>query len=998
MNALEQAVAAARVSDLKSASRHDFTTARDQAILGLRRVGRPWACTIPLLRAALAVSEQALVRAERVPLDKERVVGFQLGLRNVRWEPLEVGGLLPASLRVDSASVGNDVPSPSERWRRLVGTAVNLALATDPVWVELRLPTGGRRWERDAKAAAEVDPYRERAASATSTGQALELWLAHPAASLTARVRRWVGTAEEPADQIAREWSMALARPLTPGDLDDGVLVTRDDPQTSIALGDYARWWPRDSGGLWLTRDGIVVAEIEDMFSRLGLSSPGLEGRVECASVRLDVEGRSVVEDEAMHTLVAWLLAAQERAGPSGSTSTPQWASVEQVRDALGNTTAVAELATRSEVVYAWPHQLERYRSDSTSPAVVALSPPELAWLRANTAVVLVPARAFAPGKRLQKVDLTALAQGSVGPLAVSGDGPMLQAFVHRHPVAARGSVHVQAWRRAVGTVADDTPRGVTLVVHAADDGARASAPDDDDVQAMAAAAIARSRTHESDLLREVFDEVEDDDARWRIPLVTHRLQTFGAPSIGLRYEATEQGVQLAWSDDPVLRLRVARERDGTPRTLLDALHRMREAGGIVVGDPISRWQTLESSVPVWTSWLPSDRGRVLIEQVGGAAAMWTMPVVPEVQLRPGPLASQSHLRASRARVESLLESRSRDPRAADALLGHLLFARAVGEDEFGLGAVPLIPGYDPRALRSRQWVALDRLGDQGYTQVVPPHMVARTIADPVVEASSGLAHALAELRLVRPGAVVTWSATRSETRARPSATRRRGTAREVVLRESIAHRLVAGALTLAPGREEIEVWAKGLRVGSFALSPPWRTVSGRFWLTAAGVKAGHESIRAVALDGAERLRSAAVRAAVLSRPGSERHVALTAFVQRATTPDSPRDRSSSGRRVAPALGSDRLGALLRFALGSAVTVEVSWLSWTAVKYESHGGSVTLTLGGRHPSIKAARAEGASLTELVRAALVVLVELARLRDESPRELDETMTRVLAVLE
>ncbi|MBV1857739.1 MAG: hypothetical protein KUG77_04945, partial [Nannocystaceae bacterium] len=583
-------------------------------------------------------------------------------------------------------------------------------------------------------------------------------------------------------------------------------------------------------------------------------------------------------------------------------------------------------------------------------------------------------------------VDVVSLEAGSVGPVPL-GDvaSAAVRGYIHRHPIATRGVVQVHGFGRVVHTAEAFELPGITVVAELLD-----GLVSVERAGQVAAAASELARSSAGRLTEAALQALPDADSRARAPWLEHRGDQLGPLDIALGYVSHGAGVMLTWREEPLLCVTVAHGRDGTPYSGVDALKRLRDVGGIVVAHGSERWHTLESSETSWEPWTLTGSGAVLLEKLVGEWGLWRMPMVAEAQLRPGPLADQSHVRLTASRVAELsvdlrVHGRARQ-RARLALLAHLLWSRIRGEPTWDLESVPLLLGYDPQAAMPRSPVALQQLITTGaYASVVPGGAGHRDLLHPVIEAEPAVADALAELGVLSPSPARVVVGTRTRrVLARPKAPRR------IWLREPVADAIAVGALTVAEGRPGVELWAQGLRNRTLVLPPPYGAVSGRVWLQG---QVSERALERLLCRTADALVETTRRVMLLSVPGSERARALQKFV--ASMPSAP-DAPAVMRRVAPVLGSDRLAATLRFALGRAPVVEVSRVSWSLLRDDE--GLELVRLGGLHPLVRAAREEGAGATAVGAAALLALFELHRAGRLDQAGFDEGLARVLAALE
>jgi hypothetical protein len=198
----------------------------------------------------------------------------------------------------------------------------------------------------------------------------------------------------------------------------------------------------------------------------------------------------------------------------------------------------------------------------------------------------------------------------------------------------------------------------------------------------------------------------------------------------------------------------------------------------------------------------------------------------------------------------------------------------------------------------------------------------------------------------------------------------------------TVADRLAAGALVLAPDRTGVSLWARGLRVGDFRLPSPLREISGRLWLTDAGIAAGHAGILALALEQGRQLVGEAQRTVSLHPPNSPARLALQTFLERIreavsggdrlglaglfTTPEASEDMPTVA--ALPANPSRWLQPLLRHALARPIHIETAWLSWKALRVLDAHAAGRVELGLRHDWIKRATREGADPEHVFLAA------------------------------
>lgn len=964
MSALDACVEAASLASGAAVPLRTFTASVQAGVLAMRRASEPWAFAVALLRSGLCTSPRLSARVVSQQVDGQTTLQFDLRMDPSPEDWPELSGLLDAALNDDALD-----PAP-QRWRSLIGAAVNGALASEPRWVELHTPAGARRWAWSSGASEDRDPYEVQRLSTEVPEGGVSLRVSHQSRGVAAIWARVTGR-NEPLSEVSRLWSVGLGRTVSEEALAEGVLAQRPQPAGAVRFGDAGHWWRAESGGLHLRRDGVRVAELSELVK--GPSGEAFHGDLDAPKLKLDADGRRPHIDDAWHELVAWLhVSAQAEA-----LEIPKL-----VIDGRGHSRSIETLGEADEVVFAWPHRIDAERGELW--AVAPLTPPQLVWLRENTAARFIPASVLAGGTRFDRVDSTALEAGSVGPVEVGTVADAhVQAYVHRHPIAAEGVVQVHAFgRRILRGKALELP-GVTVVAVVPDGEATV-----EQAAVVAKAACERTRSKADRLTQAALEDVVDETSRMRTPWLKHRWEQLGPLDTALAYSPQGTRVALTWRDEPFLSCTVGHGRNGVPHTGACALRRLRDVGGIVIAHGGARWHTLESELPAWEPWILTPRGLTLLKKIVGDWGLWRMPMVAEAQLRPQDLASQTHVRLSLAGVAELRENLRGHGRAAEwarlALLAHVLWARAVGEATFGLEIAALFFAYDPQSAAPYSRVSLEQIESGTFSSVVPIGAGHRELRQPVIEAEPAFASALVQLGLLGTGVVT--APTRGK--IRPVAAKK--TERRVWLRQPVADATAVGALTLGEGPPGVELWKDGLRSRTLRLPPPYRGLSGRVWLQG---QVSETALGRLLYDAAGVLADNARRAVLLAVPGSARARALEAFVESMPAALEP---ASAVRRVASVLGSDRFAATLRFALGRAAVVEVSRVSWSLLRDDE--GLELVRLGGLHPLIRAAREDGADASAIGAAALAALFELHRAERLDLAGFDEGLSRVLAALE
>jgi hypothetical protein len=1035
---LASVVADRRLSTTDARGRNRFTLARDEALLQLRGAewsphaahpgARPWIWTLALLRAARVASAAPSVRVHASTDEEGPVLRLHVLLPESGLDALDLSGLVYAALEPDR-SIGDT----GARLRRLLGRAINGALATEPRWIELRSPVGSRRWERSVQATGgsgrRLDPYVERPIAERSDDGELEIVLAMPRAGWT----RALGTLlsrSDPLDEIDRLWRRALLGTDPEESVRSGVSLVPRWPGEPVELGSLAKWIRvAEAEDVWLVRDGVLVASLSTTLAGRGLAPDALRGFVECAELGLTVDEGKVVDDEVFEALVAWLFDALAHTGPDGHVQWPSEDEPVALRTAAGVEVPIDALTDDRDVLFVWQHHASEIPA-ALQNRVLGLWPSQHRWLRQHCGGLrLVPLHALGRNAGARPADLTELVQASFSPVSVP-----VEPFVHaetRWAVGARayvsrggppdqGTAIVLAYGRRVGFVTNpaEVIPGVSTVIEL--DASETSnlridvLQDDVEVlRRLVTHAIDAVRAHGDALLEAALDAVDFAGA-WQVPYVRARATEASAWSLGLSYSDATGALALRWRDSPLLRLVVGETIDGRRRTLGDALVQARDVGGVVTTERTRRWKTLESDQERHRPWVLTDDGRGLLERVLGPEVSWAMPIVAEAQPHVAPIAQQPALRLDPEEIERLRPGVSTNPRARALLLAGTLAAISDGHAVPTLEELPLVRRYDPRAITARRLVSIASVRALATPPgLAPVGAVDRGLSAPVLEVPPALAALLAEVEGLRPAAL---EGARSKggivLSSVSTAVERRARREEPLVTVPVVDRIAAGALTLErePTREGISLWARGLRVGTFRLPSPLRNVTGRLWLTDAGIVAGHTGIHALASSHGEELVRAAMAARLLTAPGSPRRGALEAFLSECRQAVAAGDdRAGIGsalmlRAGAPAPAMKRLpqplgrglSLVVRHALEQPAMIETTLLSRQAVRLSDPGGwPWRLRLGRRHPWIRQALRSDADVADVRMAACLVVAEAVRQAGAGTARLTHALLRLLA---
>ncbi|MFO7565838.1 MAG: hypothetical protein R6X02_24565 [Enhygromyxa sp.] len=932
------------------ASRQRFTVSREEALLRLReqireRGDQRWDWTLHLVRAANALSELAEARIDAQADEQQEITTIDVITPGTELERIDLADILGGALAADLGEplVGAEPEQRLARFRMLIGRAINAALAHDRHYLELLTPAGGRRFERREQLLEGRDPYFERKLPGCEGDSRFVIRVVEPRAGLGSRIGRWLRSKGDTGEALARLWaSKRLAdHPAANVDEQGSVVLGPAVAAEPVELGSHAlfgscRGRPEAPAplrsSLWLVRDGVLLLDLGPALREQLLDQASLLGWIDCPSLRLTADERSVTRDANFDLLIAWLNDFVARSDESGAVRWPD--SLASLpgggpQTASGRSVSpeqIAEDARRGrELIYVWRHQARAVPAYAKAK-VFTLWPSELRLLAERFPDLrLVPLQAFGGHADFDPADLSALRTSSYEPLVLVKRSPIggqpgagallevlrlsIEAYVHRAPTATMGFVEILAYERRVAQIRERGKvfPGVTLICRLDSDGPEL------DVAALRRDHLAigkiteevreRTAAHWEALLAHVMRRAGQEQC-WETPLLRAALDELGPGSIELRYQSTEQGLRLAWRDTVLLDVIVGEAADGTRKTLRDALRQAREPGFLVIAHPLKRYEQLRSKDPRLHPWRVPDWARPLLERVLGRAVVLEMPVVPEAHplVVDDPVEDQRHLVHLRATVQKTLERSSTDPLARLRLLGHLLVARGLGQaptakepeaakpgaDPLGLETVPLLDRYDPRALTPTRLVSLASvLSERPRPGLVPAGSVHRQLPRPMIEAVPGLAALLAEVEGLAPGltgpgskALAEPSELAHESRSAPVRRRARGV--PPLLASAVVHPLAIGRLQVAGdgSSEGIALWARGLRVGELELPEPLGRVSGRLLLTEQGQRIDRGVVRREITGLAKALLADALRQRALLPPDGPQRRRLDHFIE----------------------------------------------------------------------------------------------------------------------
>lgn len=1022
-----EVLASRRLGSLE-ASRHRFTVSREEALLQLREQVRaredpPWAWTTWLVRAgnALSANAEARVTVGEVPGDKTgelRLVSFDVVTPGIELDGLDLADMLAGALEADIGEPigGGDTLLRLRRFRMLMGRAINAALASGPISIELATPAGGRKFERREQLVEGRDPYVERKVAGCDGHSHFVVKVIEPKPGIGTRLGRWLRGRRELDVELFHQWGQDRVTdkptPLPIGE--DGAMRLGPSFERTIALGRHALYGPvskaddaivlaamRDT--VMLARDGVLLLGLGPALREQGLDPAALAGWIDCPQLRLTADERSVARDANFELLVAWLHDYVARADGAGEVRWPDSLG-EGPTASNGRTLTVQQLREDAErgreLVYVWRHQAAAVPAHAKG-RIAALWPSEEALLREQLPTLrLVPLRALGQ-QDIDPADLTSLAGGCYEPLPLSrnqifasthAEGGLilsLDAYIHRARTATTGFVVLLAYERRVAQFNERSfvVPGVTLVCRISTDGhdldVAALRRDHETLAKIADSCRRRALEHAEALLAHVLRHANP----WENPFVRNALDELGPGTVELRYQQTDHGVRLGWRDSMLLDVTVGRTREGQAKTLRDGLRSLRERGFVIVGHPLKRHDQTRSNDPMLQPWLLDDAARALLVRLLGGASVLSMPVVAEAHplVVADPVEDQRHLVRQRETIKSWLDRAATDPLARQRLLGHLLVARGLGLDTLGLETVPLLERYDPRALSPTRLVSLAAaLAESPRPGLIPAGAVHRGLPRPMLEVTPGIAALLAEVGEFEPGAsgTIAVSVTREPSQS-STPIRRRARKGAPLLAKSVVHPFAVGRLQVAGDAtsDGIGLWSGGLRVGELSFAEPLGRVSGRLILTPVGQRVGARQVEEIVKTEARDLLADAIRQRTLLPPDGPARRRLDAFVGyvRAkireqdtfrlseefglTGPEDPGRRVAMLRAmslgVAPLrpLGSRRevlLQDVVRQSLAMAVHFDTAMLSWKPAKLglRRRDGSLEIEFGLRNAWIQ----------------------------------------------
>lgn len=429
MSELHPSVAAAlsqiRRAEGDAGALRAFTVARTEAVLRLRELPRPgtWHFTLPLVRAANAVAGRARGFAEEREDGGARVVTLTFSTAGFDYAAVDLRGLVLAAADGEQDVSDGTCPAAA-RWRRLVGTGVNEALASAPLAVEVRTATRAVRYVRRDSCAAGQDPYVEHQAPGRCPPQAFEVELRWPRPGFGRRLASWLSRQPRAEAGVTALWRAALPGAEPEETAAAGFELGRPLPGMRVSLGTeeapVGTWGVApELGGPWLVREGVRLVSLAAALRRLGLTPSEFPGWIACPRLRLTADETSVALDASCELLAAWLLDARahafEAAQPPGFVV--RWpTTLLHLPTATGRPAPIEQVARRCregrDLVYVWPHQAATV-PEAIRARVFVLWPSELALVQREIAEARpVPARALGETRQIERADLGKLIKG----------------------------------------------------------------------------------------------------------------------------------------------------------------------------------------------------------------------------------------------------------------------------------------------------------------------------------------------------------------------------------------------------------------------------------------------------------------------------------------------------------------------------------------------------------------------------------------------------------
>ncbi len=1024
-----------------------FSVQATEALLAVRTASlrRKHAYLAPLLRICGRARGEGLFRCEFERSSTGTRTSFRVTRPGLPIERLElrdflsaaIGGEIPPSPQQGStgAVLGTDLDLELAHLRRRLAEAINALLATGPEQLSLSCAAGCRIWQRRASPAPAEDPY----VMSSGTLDALEpneivVTTQTPAASFGARLTGWLVGADpvaELADACSSLLGVAPPQSVAQGRerLEEGILVAAPSP--GVALGTHAHLYPElETRSCFLVRDGVRLLSLDHALASDGIAPGTICGSLECDALALTIDGDSVVRDGNLELLVAWLREYLIAGRPSelGSAHGQLEAAVHFADGRVVERDRVLLGVLRSqELIVAWPWERDRV-PHSLRPRVALLMPSQFTALRAALPPDVPVVRLAALGQvpQLEPFDFESLLQGCLDPLAlVQGmtvpGHPYLQlsitAYVHRYPAASRGRNVLIAFGRRIADNTDEskTMTGVTVVCRIATKDGRTLdelRSDRNGIDRTSALLDDQVAKHRDAMIAHVISQTRQatrTDGALRPPLWTACVEGLSAAGLRLRYSASTDGqagesgdlhardaaaeqrssprLRLAWDDAPSLALVVGRRADGSSVTLREALVELRQFGFLIVATSSS------------SAGLPTDQERARAITLDPELSPAVGRVIPAPLWRAlgdrglGGVVSDEPsvliglLRTREEIVADLAGALGPDERARERLLGHLLAARILHEDEFGLASVPMLLLYDPRALAPTRLVSLEAIEKLSPRPGLAPIGTSdRRLPASVVEVGpllGSLLHQVAGM-IAATHRVTSGTATASLTSTSLAIRRTTPPLAHLPIRDPMAVGSIR--ITSSTQGQGIALWQDGVHIRNVVLAEPLQAVSGRLWIAR---DAAPQYVEVLVLRAGVALIQGLIRTLPLQPPGSVERERAEAYVLKLRS-----WLATQGERLDPRLAAIRsilqleamqdplepaidrtlrswplrpprgpitgwLGQMLTHSLGVRLDVSTAMLSWKAVRVLDAGpGFARVEFGLRHSLVHASVVDG----------------------------------------
>lgn len=606
---LHTLLASRRRPSIGESERRTFSLARAEALGRLRnRHGlQRWGWVSTLARSVLSLTPYSDLRFQVARHGVLRSTRLCFAFDPATLWSMSPLPLLDVALEPVGAAVRSRADERLTRAQRLLGRAVNEALALGPSALRVRTPTHQHTFSLAAVHPTMLDYEEHIAVVTTASPHALEFEIT--LRSINEGLERLAG------DDGAFESLKVLNRTVPGATVEayGGVLRTMPDlPHVRLGATPTARYWPTPrERGLRLLVDGVLMgADLDAAMREHGVDVSVLAGIIDAPGLALTFDERSVVPDPASTLLAAWLhdLVARGVRWPIADPRVAggqrraivdcQWPhALVRVQAADGRTYDLSDMgraaAAGIPAVVAWPHEAAavplRWRAQT-----LVMWPSDLELLRRELPQLpIVPASEVRLDEASARGDWTALAEASLPMLTlgrtVAETEPLQQldvsVFIHRAGMTTNGTAVLL--RAGVRCAFDDAPGrtipGVAILVHARDDTpAQLLPPDTPSPRTRAliehAHRFVRGRVHE--LVAHACAHATTAAQVERCTFLRSELAALTAADVGLHREGGPAGA-LRWNEHPLLACVIGHRHDGGALTLASALEWARSAAAL---------------------------------------------------------------------------------------------------------------------------------------------------------------------------------------------------------------------------------------------------------------------------------------------------------------------------------------------------------------------------------------------------------------------------------